>query len=363
MSDKQDKKIDINLRCIDYIHDYVEDIPVPIVSKLSGKDFMAYGLNNDMPSIYVNAVDNCSTLGSVVDTITTYVSGAGVTDDREIDKQGKMLSELLESLVFDYVSTGACAVQILRNPYGDIAQLCYVDVTCVRLNEDGTYVYYSKNWGKYNRDIRKYDRWEKGSKSPNSIMYIKNPKSRDIYGVPVWNSSLRDALTMIEASKANYNSILNQFTPNTLISFNSGIPDPETKDQMERSVLEKYTGSNGTKIFMTWCDSADTAPTVQNFSAEDYTEKYNAIMETSKTNILSAFRVSPQLVGIPNNTGFASEEYEDAYKLLYSTQIRPIQDYFEKQFAKLNINFKFNEFKIDFSNPGEQNNNEVNTVE
>lgn len=341
-------KKEINLRCIDYICDYVEDVPVPVVTKVSGKDFLAYGANNDMPQVYRDAVDGCSTLGSAVDMITTYVAGAGVDNDREIDKNGTMLSELMEKLVYDYMSTGAAAVQILRNPYGEIAQLCYVDVTYVRLNEDGTAVYYSKNWGRYNRDIRKYDRYRSDVQSPNSIMYIKRPKSHDIYGQPVWNSSLRDALTMIEASKANYNSIINQFAPNTLISFNAGIPDAETKDAMERAVLEKYTGSNGSKIFMTWSDSADTAPTVQSFSAEDYTEKYNAIMETSKQNILSAFRVSPQLVGIPNNTGFASEEYEDAYKLLYATQIRPIQDFFEKQFAKLNINFKFNEFQIKF---------------
>lgn len=351
MSDKKD----INLRCIDFIHDYIEDIPVPIINKVSGKDWMSYGANNDMPDVYKGAVDECSTLGSVVDMITTYVAGAGVEGDQEIDNQGTMLSELLEKLVYDYIGIGAASLQILRNPYGEIAQLIYVDATCVRLNEDETYVYYSKNWCKYNRDIRKYDRWTKDNKSPNSIMYIKNPKSRELYGQPVWNSSLRDALTMIEASKANYNSILNQFSPNTLISFNAGIPDPETKDAMERSVLEKFSGSNGAKIFMTWSDSADTAPTLQSFSAEDYTEKYQAIMDTAKNNILSAFRVSPQLVGIPNNTGFASEEYEDAYKLLYATQIRPIQDYFEKQFKKLNINFKFNEFKIDFTKPGENN--------
>lgn len=347
MSDK--KKLDLNLRCVDFIQDYVEDIPMPVISKISGKDYLAYGVNNDMPSVYSNAVDECSILGSVVDTITTYISGGGVDNDREIDNQGTMLSELLPKMVYDYLAIGACAVQILRNPYGDIAKLCYIDATCVRLNEDETKVYYSKNWGRYNRDIRVYDRWDKTNKSPNAIMYIKNQKSKDLYGKPVWHSSLRDALTMIEASKANFNSIVNQFAPNTLISFNSGIPDPETKDAMERSVLDKYSGSNGAKIFMTWCDSADTAPTVQNFSAEDYTDKYNAILETCKSNILSAFRVSPQLIGIPNNTGFASEEFEDAYKLLYATQIRPIQDYIERQFGKLNINFKFKEFQIQFS--------------
>ena len=348
-----DKKIDINLRCVDYIHDYIEDIPVPTIYKQSGKDFLSYG-----PQIYKDAVDECSTLGSVVDMITTYISGAGVDGDREIDNQGTMLSELMEKLVYDYIGVGAATVQILRNPYGEVVKLSYVDVTCVRLNEDGDKVYYSKNWGRYNRDVRVYDRYAKGLISPNSIMYVKNPKTRDVYGKPIWNSSLRDALTMIEASKSNYNSVMNQFSPNTLISFNQGIPDPETKDEMERAVLEKYTGANGSKIFMTWCDSADTAPTLQSFSAEDYTDKYNAVMETAKNNILSAFRVSPQLIGIPSPSGFAAEEYEDAYKLLYATQIRPIQDYFEKQFKKLNINFKFNEFKIEFHREAQINNYE-----
>lgn len=341
-------KKDINLRCVDFGCNEESFVPAPKVSKVSGKEWMAFGDNNDMPQVYKDTVEECSTLGSVVDMISTYICGAGIQGDREIDEQGTMLSELLEKIVYDYISTGAFAVQLLRNPYGELTKLAYVDINRIRLNEDGNRIFYNKNWGKYTRDTRVYDRWVKESISDNSIMYVKNPKTRELYGKPLWHSSLRDALTMIEASKSNYNSILNQFSPNTLISFNQGVPDPETKDEMEKAIIGKYTGSRAAKIFVTWSDSQDTAPTLQSFSAEDYTDKYNAVMESAKQNILTSFRVSPQLVGIATQTGFTSQEYKDAFELLYSTQIQPMQRYIEKQFKKLNINFTFNKFEVDF---------------
>ena len=326
-------------------------IPLPIESKVSGKEYINYGEDNLFPQMIDNLVDDCSTLGTVVSMVSTYITGAGVDNDKEINKEGMLLSELLEKVVYDYIKQGAFAVQLLRNPYGELVSINYVPVANCRLDENGDYVFIANKWEKYTRNIKRYDRWKNGETKPNTIMYVKDTKCRGTYGSPLWKSALRDALTLVEASKSNYNSIINNFQPNTLISFNQGIPDEQTKDDMEKAILNKYCGSDGSKILLTWSDSQDTAPTVQSFNSEDYTAKYQAVMETSRQNILCSMRVSEQLVGISSQaTGFNSLEYENSYKLLYATQIRPMQDFIEKQFRKLNVNFKFQEFKITFAN-------------
>lgn len=344
-------KQDINFRCYDN-HDVNINTYKPMEVKLSGKEYLAYGEDNQFPQMVEELIENCAILGTCTDAVVTYTSGAGITNDRQIDENGMMLSELLEKLVTDYINHGAFAVQLLRNTYGELVKLAYVNVANCRLDETGDFVYYSKNWGKYTRSVKKYSRWNLKNVEPNSIMYVKNQKTKGIYGKPMWSSCILDANTIIEASKSNHNSIINQFQPNVLISFNQGIPDQDTKDEMEKAIMKKYTGSNGSKILLTWSDSQDTAPTVEQFQTDDYTAKYESVMATCKNNIIMAFRISEQLLGINTSQGFNDIEYANSYALFYATQIRPIQDYIEKQFKKIGFDFRFNEFTVEFKTSG-----------
>lgn len=350
-------KESLNFRCC---HDTDIAVPVPIETTMNGKDYVIFGVNNDMPQTYFDCYNDCSILQSVINAVCDYISGAGIDADNIIvNRNGETLLDIVSKCVLDYVIFGAFTINVIRNKMGDVAEINWVDVRNCRLNEDGDKVYYTKNWGKYNRNVKVYDRFTTSVAFSNSILYYKNVKSRSVYGNPIWGAALRDVLTLIEASKQNYSSMVNNFTPNVLISFNNGTPSDDVQDEIEEAVIRKFTGADGNKIMLTWSDDAEHAPQVQPFNAEDYTDKYINVINNARNSILSAFRVSGQLVGVlPEQTGFNSVEYENAFKLFKTTVIAPLQSEIERAFNMIGFNFKLNEFNIEF----EDENNELTSV-
>ena len=332
----------------------LQQIPTITEQLVNSKDYVYLGIDNDLPSVYFNAYNECSILQSVINATVDYISGSGIDiEDKTINRQGEKLTELIEKITLDYIIYGAFSIQVIKNKLNKIAELNYIDVRNVRLNEKGDYVYYNKGWGKYVRNITKYHRYTENQ--ANSILYVKNPKSKGVYGLPLWSSALRDIYTLIEASKNNYSNMVNGFSPNVLISFNNGVPTEDIQDEIEDLIKDKYTSANGNKIMITWSDSKETAPEINSFSTEDYTARYEQVINSSRNAILSAFRVSGQLVGVlPEQTGFNSVEYEGAFKVFQKTVIKPIQRQIEKAFERLDINFKLNEFNIDWDNQSEE---------
>lgn len=348
---KDNNKKPLNFRACSELDIDKATVPIPLEVSMNGKNYILFGEQNDMPQIYFDCYTDCSILQSAINSVVDYMTGNGMTGtpDQVINRQGETLLELIKKTALDYIIFGAFSIQVIRNKMGEIAELNWIDVRNVRLNEDGDKVWYTKNWGRYNRNIKCYDRFNQKTMVPNSIFYFKSVKSRTIYGNPIWGAALRDVLTLTEASQQNYNNILNQFTPNVILSFNNGVPDSDTQDEIEDLVIRKFTGNNGNKIMLTWSDSKETAPELSTFQTEDYTNKYITVMNASQNNILAAFRMSAQLAGISTQaTGFSNIEYSASFKVFKTTVIRPLQTEIEQAFSKLGYDFTLNEFNINF---------------
>lgn len=327
-------------------------IPIPVETSVNGKDYVLFGEMNDMPQTYYDCYTDCSILQSVINAVTDYISGSGInTNEMTINRNGDNLTTIIKKATLDYVIFGAMALQVIRNKMGEIAEINWIDVRNVRLDEDGKKVYYAKNWGKYTRNVKAFDRWNTAEMYPSSIFYYKNPKSRSVYGNPIWGGALRDVLTLVEASKQNYTNMLNQFSPNVLISFNNGAPTEEIQDEVEDLINKKFSGADGNKIMVSWSDSKEYAPEVTSFQTEDYTNKYIAVMNAAQNNILAAFRMSAQLAGISTQaTGFSDIEYENSFKVFKETVIKPMQSEIEAAFKALGFDFVLKEFQISFNN-------------
>lgn len=325
----------------------IEPIEVP----LSNKEYICFGGENNMPDIYYNAYTECSTLQAVINTVSDYVYGDNSVDDRVINRKGETLSSLVKRCILDYQIFGSFALQVIRSKAKDIVELNYIDVRNVRLNEDGTKVFIHNNWNRYARNIRSYEAFNGLPEQMNSVFYYKAPRSRGLYGTPMWSASLRDVLTLIEASKINYHSVLNQFTPTTMISFANGTPAEDVQDKIERMIHEKFTSSNGNNILLSWSDDREHIPEIKSFETPDYTERYTKVMESCRNNIMVAFRCSGQLVGlIEGQTGFNDVEFTNTFSLFKHTVISPLQREIEQAFKTLGIELHLNEYKIEFVN-------------
>ena len=331
------------------------NIPIPKEST-DRKGFVSFGENNQYPDFLFNCYSECSILQSVINGLTDYVCGSGFADatmqGKKINKNGETYAELVKNVVADYLIFGAFSLQVIRNKAGKIMEYYWIDNRRVRLDEDEKLVYYRKEWSKYSRDMKKYDRWQRDVNFDNCIYYFKRPMSRGMYGLPMWSSAVKDVQTAIEISKFHLSSILNNFAASGFVNFNNGVPTKEEQKDIERRINEKFSGStNAARMMLSFNNNKEQAVTVERIQEDNFDQKYQALAKTSKENIFVAFRAQPQLFGTdPERTGFNSQEYAESFKLFKKTVVAPIQTEIETAFAKIEptLAFKLNEFEIDF---------------
>lgn len=328
---------------------------IPLIEevKVNNKDFVFFGTENNAPDELLTLYNDCTILQSVINGTADYVVGGGIDiEDVIVNRKQEKLTELLSKIALDYILFGGFSIQVIKNKLNKVAEVNYIDVRYIRLSENGEKIYYNSNgWGKYARNIKQFEPFTQDTTNPSTILYVKNPKSRGIYGKPIWNGAIRDVATLIEASKQNYSNLKNGFSPNVLISFNNGVPTEDVQEQIEEAIIEKYTSSEGNKILLSFADSKETSPEISSFSTEDYTPRYQLVIDSCREAILSAFRASSQLFGVaPDRTAFNSVEYTESFKLFNTTVIAPIQREIEKAFNKIGFEFTIKPFQIDFNN-------------
>lgn len=164
-----------------------------------------------------------------------------------------------------------------------------------------------------------------------SLYYYKGLITRGAYPIPIYNAAILAAETEKEINKFHLCSINNGFAGNTIINMNNGRPSDEQKDEIERAINDKFTGSeNSGRIMIIYNDSQDNAATVERIATDSFADQYNATKENVRSQIFSAWRMNPNLVGYSTAQGFNSEEFDSAFKLFNRTMIKPIQKIFKR---------------------------------
>ena len=330
-------------------------IEQPIEIKQRSRDFVIFGENNLFPQYLYNCYADCSLLQSLCNGTAQYISGAGFeseTDEKKtVNGKGETLLQLADRVTLDYLIYGAFALQLRRDSYGEIASVDYVDVSNVRLSEDGQYIYYNSGWGRYSRQGKPYPRFNPKENQPNSVFYFKNPLGRGLYGLPVWSAALKEIRTLIEISDFHLSSIRNGLHSPFIINFNNGTPTQEEQHDIEELIKAKFTGStNAARFLLSFNENKESAADIQTIPSDNYDTKYIQLKETATEALLTSFRASAQLFGVSSqSTGFSSIEYRDSFALFNTTVIEPMQRQIENAFALVGLPFKFKTFQINFT--------------
>ena len=114
-----------------------------------------------------------------------------------------------------------------------------------------------------------------------------------------------------------------------LINFNNGTPPKEIRDEIERSIYEKFSGtSNAGRFILAFNDSKELAASIEPVVLNDAHQQYQFLSDESMKKVMVSHRiVSPMLVGIKDQTGLGNnaQELETASILMDNTVIRPMQ--------------------------------------
>ena len=329
------------------INPYAEsNIISPKEKQYTGKEYVDWGDGNLYPEFLQALYDNVPTLKSIIDGCVDYVLGNNITilplNDSlapgTMNVKGDTIAEQVRDVAGDCFLAGGLALQVIRNGFGGIAEVHYIDISFLRSNKENTVFYYSENWNKGGRkDVVVYPAFipnldwnalsdEERNRHASSILYVKRSNKRT-YPVPCYAAAVKACEIERCIDDFHLNAINNGFTGSYIINFNNGVPDDKIKEEIEDSFNEKFSGhENAGRIGFSWNPNKESATTIEKVEVEDFGEKYKSLESNSRQKIFTAFRANPNLFGIPTESlGFSSEEYESTFRLFNRTMIRPVQ--------------------------------------
>lgn len=328
----------------------VEIMPSAASSKLPGQDVMGWGRDNKYPDYLYNLTQTSSTLSAIIGGCIDYVGGNGITRDTDIaPNDTDTWGDLIAKLTFDYLVYGVCYVNVLRNVAGDIVQYHWLDARKVRTNKNGSVFYLADEWGQWVKKFNTVPAFTPDSVEYSSILAIRTPLSRDTYPTPIWSAAIPSANLERKIDVYHTSEIENNFNASVLINFNNGRPTDKEKKEIEKMITEKFSGEeNVGRFILSFNDSKDNQATIAKMETADFANRYSALEKSARQKLFATFRANPNLFGIATESnGFNSEEYQSAFKLFNRTMIKPIQNTFVREFAKVGANLTIAPFTLE----------------
>ena len=343
----------------------------PIVAEVRGRDWIEYGTEdwrNLYPQFLIDLYYSSSISAAIINATSEMISAEDLIiedeDDRDLEARVKLqnfmdrangnesLHEVLKKVAFDFKLQGSFALNIVwskdRTQIAEIYHVGSEKIRCAKPDEFGkTKGYYiSADWANTRTNKPYYvpafnvnDRT-----SPNQILYsgLYSPNMNSYY-TPDYVSCNNWALIDSRVSEYHLNNISNGFAGSFMISFANGIPTQEERNQIERSLTDKFcSDTNAGKFVLTFSDDKTRTPEITPISTSDFDKSYLALQELLTSNILSGHRcTSPMLMGIKSDTGLGNnaDELNSAANFYLNTVVKPYQDQIVKVLRKI---FKVN---------------------
>lgn len=123
---------------------------------------------------------------------------------------------------------------------------------------------------------------------------------------------------------------------NIIFNFDGYDPTDEEMEIIERSTVEKFTDpENAGRIVVAFNRDKETGIRIERIPEDSFDEKYKALAESTRENLFIAMRAIPVLFGLTVQTGFNTQEYEEAFMLYNRTAVIPKQNEITTVFNKL----------------------------
>lgn len=319
-------------------------IVAPTERKNGTHDYIEWGDGNRYPQYLLSLYKSVASLRAVIDGSTDFVVGDSITSEvpllmGAVNDEGMTITEVVKCMARDYFIYGGYALEIGRNAFGEVASIRPLDYAKLRTTKRNDIIFYSDEWSGWRKKCAQYQRFNPAHKAiEQSVVYEKNTHYQT-YAEPLYVASLLSCEVEKAIDEYHLNAINNNFAGSYIVNFNNGQPDAERMREIEEQFTEKFSGKeNAGRILFSWNRGSDNATTLQKLEVDDFGDRYSALAKHCRQQIYTAFRINPNLVGIPtDNLGFNNEEYSKSFRLYNRTQIRPVQamivDTFDKIFG------------------------------
>ena len=316
----------------------------PVVEEIRGKDWVLNGHNNSYFQYIEDRYIGSPTNSTILNAYANLIFGRGLAA-RNASKQpmqyAKMLTAIpkkdLRKVVKQYSKQFNAAFQIITNKDGS-KQAKFIDVTKLafsKVDDEGVIdgYWFSTDW--YNTNKTEpvfYPAYGTTDGKETEILYINDNKdSASYYSLPKYQSGLQYAEMEEEISNFYISHIKNGFSYGYIVNMNNGVPpDEEQREEIERKIRERMTGSsNAGKVFISFNDGKEAAVEIVPLEVSDSHKQWESINIQCEQKIMRSHGVvSPRLFGINDSAGLGNnaDELDTALSLTMDMRINPEQD-------------------------------------
>ena len=343
---------------------------IPLFAEKQGQEWVDYGIDNLYGDYLRDLFLSSSTHGAIVNGVADMIYGGGLdATDREDNDQKKeqwlRLQELLnnsddgllQKIAFDIKLYGMVYLNVIwnraRTRIGGIKHLPVHTMRSGVADSDGviSHYYYKYDWNDSREQERPLNAFSMDDRTEASTcLQIKRYSvAQHYYAVPDYVGGTNYIELDREVSTFHLNNIRRGFFPSMLLSFKNGVPTEQERVNIERKVIEKFTGAdNAGRILITFNDGDETAPEFTPIETNAADTMYEFLSKTVSEKTLTSHRVvSPLMFGVRSEGGgFGNnaDELRDSYSLFNNTVIAPFQDILLKALGDL---FAINDIELD----------------
>lgn len=318
--------------------------------KGQGNGYIEFGDQNDYPNYLVSLFNDSAKHNAIVKGKVNYISGNGFKVKEGVDpiaeqfiaqaNPDESLDEVAKKVITDIEIFGGSYLQVIWSVDGNnIAEIYHTDYTKWRTNKDNTQYWFSEDWSNSRSQKSAYNAFNTQVRSGIQILYIKEYRPNlNAYALPGYFGSLNYIESDIEISRHVLGNAQTGFSASKMITLPNGEPTDEEKRVIERKFTNRFTGSDGKKFILSFVQSADRKPIVEDLGTSDITkEDFQNVDKLIQQNIYAGHQITaPDLFGIstPGQLG-SRQQMRDSYEIFKNTYVNDKQMQVEQVFNNL----------------------------
>lgn len=321
-----------------------------MVKPLEIKDnggFVKWGKKNDYPFFLNELREGSPVHGGIIKNKVRYISGGGIeVISGQVDEflQNKYadftIDEVADAMADDYEGMGGFVAKGTWDMEGTkVVKWEALPTDQCRFSEKLDRVYLSDDWNAQKQsaeatNFRSYPILDENNKNGSFFIFYKDPvkknkKELGIYPKPPYFSGIYAIETDYLLNRYNNSLVQNSFSSGKMIVLTDGIP--ETQEEVDKAVngiKSKSAGvDNAGDIIVTFAESRERAPIVENLNGDDLDKRYSQTGATTLQNILIAHGVvSPTLFGVMQQGSFNAAESAQLFEVFKKTYVTQRQE-------------------------------------
>jgi hypothetical protein len=311
--------------------------------------YVEFGDKNDYPQYLLELYNKSAKHNAIIKGKVNYIIGNGWTvsqDDliaNEFIKHPnpyESLDDLTRKVSTDIEVFGGAYLEIIWSMVGgQLSSICHIDYTKIRTNKDNTQFWYKSNWQDRKEPAIVINKFNDKLRQGRQILYLKEYRpGLDTYALPGWMGALNYIESDIEVSRHVLGNAQTGFSASKMITLTNGDPTPDEKRNIERRFHDRFTGSDGKKIILSFTDDPTRKPIVDDLGTSDLTkENFGQVDLLIQQNLFAGHQiVSPVLFGIKTEGQLGgATELQNAYEIFKNTYANDKQRFIESSMNML----------------------------